>query len=137
MHERGRTARKPVSLAWSLFHEPPAFLLYTTLRRVQNHELAALLELGIAKDQILTLVVVVDVFGGRLVGMHPLGRGTGGQRQYSNDEHAHRTHEVLLFGLQWRHLKPSGNRRQAASALLACLVSSMPVSLTLRTHPNV
>ena len=97
MNERGRTAGKPFSLAWSLLHEPPAFLLYTTLRGVQNHELAALLKLGIAKDHILALVVVVDVFGGRLVGMHPLGRGTGGQCQYSNGEHAHRTHEVPLL----------------------------------------
>ena len=118
MNERGMTAGKPFSLAWSLLHEPPTFLLYTTLCRVQYHKLAALLELGIAKDQVLALVVVIDVFGGRLVGMHPLGRGTGGQRQYSNGEHAHRTHEVLLFGLQWRHLKPSRNRRQAASPFL-------------------
>ena len=50
MNERGRTARKPLSRAWSLLHEPPAFLLHTTLGGVQDHKLAALLELGIAKD---------------------------------------------------------------------------------------
>lgn len=137
MNERGRTAGKPFSLAWSLLHEPPAFLLYTTLRRVQNHKLAALLELGIAKDQILTLVVVVDVFGGRLVGMHPLGRGTGGQRQYSNGEHAHRTHEVLLFGLQWRHLKPSGNRRQATSVLLVAAEIQKRADLLIESEANL
>jgi len=50
MNERGRTARKPFSLAWSLLYEAPTLLLHTTLGRVQNHQLAALLELGIAED---------------------------------------------------------------------------------------
>jgi len=56
-----------------LIHQSPALLLHTALRGIEHHELAALLQLGVANDEVLTLVVVGDVFGGGFVGMHPLG----------------------------------------------------------------
>jgi hypothetical protein len=56
-----------------MLHEPPALFLHTTLRRIENHQLASLLKFGVAKDKVLTLVVIVKVFGRILIGMDPLG----------------------------------------------------------------
>jgi len=56
-----------------MFHEPPTFFLHAPLSRVQNHQLAALLQFGVAQDEVLTSVVVGDEFGGGFGGVHPFG----------------------------------------------------------------
>jgi hypothetical protein len=56
-----------------LLYEPPALFLHATLRGVEDQELTALLELGIPQHEVLTLIVIVNVFGGGFVGVDPLG----------------------------------------------------------------
>ena len=96
----------------SVFDKPPALLLNATLRGIENEELASLLELGVSQDEILAHVVVVDVLGRWFVGMDPLGRGAGQERESGNGQHQHRqsAHEILQYVLRWsEHHKPCPN----------------------------
>jgi len=81
-----------------LFDQPPSFLLHTSLRGIEDHHLAALLQLGIAQDKVLASVVVGYVFRGRLIGMHPFGGCTSGQCESGDREHVEGTHALLLLG---------------------------------------
>ena len=58
-------------LARLLFDESPALPLKAALGGIENHELASLLELGVSHRHILAFVVIVQVFGGRFVGIDP------------------------------------------------------------------
>ena len=65
----------------SVLDEPPTLLLNAALGSIKNQQLASLLELGVATDKILALVVVIDVLGGWFVGMDPFGRGASGEHE--------------------------------------------------------
>lgn len=68
----GAASDKISTALLSLFHKPPTFFLQTAFSGIEDDQLTALLEFGIAQHEVLAHVVVVDVFGRRFIGVDPV-----------------------------------------------------------------
>src|SRR5690242_7209505 len=66
-----------------LLDQPPTLLLHTPLGRVEDHQLATLLQFWFSSDDGLAFIVIRRVFGGRFSRVHPF--GGAGREHYPSD----------------------------------------------------